>query len=173
VAGAAELGMGIFRAPICTERLRSVESIQRVDSLEAGVEALRQSEVDFSKIAFVEGEDSRVFQPAELSNVQVEPRRAAVRVVAPGSGAFVVFATSHYPGWSAHLDGGREDRLRIVNTATMGAWVPPGTHTLEFRFAEPMLITGAVISFLGVIITLWMLVTAWVKKDRVPPASAL
>lgn len=173
VSSAARLGLGIFLAPTCTERLRTVQSIQRVGSLEAGVEALRQSEVDLSKTAFVEGEDSRIFQPAELSNIQVEPRRAAVRVVAPESGAFVVFATSHYPGWSAHLDGGREDRLRIVNTATMGAWVPPGTHTLEFRFAEPMLITGAVISFLGVIITVWMLLAAWVKKDRVPPSSAL
>jgi len=173
LASAADLGMGIFLAPICTERLRSVQSIQRVDSLEAGVEALRQSEADFSKIAFVEGEDSRVFQPAELSNVQVEPRRAAVRVVAPDSGAFVVFATSHYPGWSAHVDGGGEDRLRIVNTATMGAWVPPGPHVLEFRFAEPMLITGAVISFFGVIIAVWMLAAAWVKKDRVHPTFAL
>jgi len=55
----------------------------------------------------------------------------------------------------------------------MGAWVPPGTHTLEFRFAEPMLTTGAVISFLGVIITVWTLAAAWVKKDRVHPTSAL
>ncbi|HXN41180.1 MAG TPA: hypothetical protein VN918_05275, partial [Myxococcaceae bacterium] len=167
VASAPEVGMGIYRAPTCTERLRSVQSIQRVGSLEAGVEALRRSEVDLSKTAFVEGEDSRAFQPAELSNIQIEPRRAAVRVVAPGSGAFVVFATSHYPGWTAHLDGGTEDRLRIVNTATMGAWVPPGTHTLEFRFAESMLTTGAVISLLGVIIMVLMLAAAWVKKDRV------
>ena len=49
----------------------------------------------------------------------------------------------------------------------MGAWVPPGTHTLEFRFAESMLTTGAVISLLGVIIMVLMLAAAWVKKDRV------
>jgi hypothetical protein len=36
-----------------------------------------------------------------------------------------------------------------------------------------MLTTGAVISFFGVIIAIWMLAAGWVKKDRVHPASAL
>jgi hypothetical protein len=77
--------------------------------------------------------------------VEVEARACAP--------AWVVLMDTHFPGWSATVDGRPAPILR-ANLVGRAVVVPPGTHTVAFRYRPRSFLIGAVISLAALIAAL-------------------
>jgi hypothetical protein len=73
-----------------------------------------------------------------------EPGLTRATVVAPG-GALAVLSEAAYPGWSARVDG-RRVPLEHFDGVFLAARVPPGRHSLEFRFTPWSVLGGLALS---------------------------
>jgi hypothetical protein len=60
-------------------------------------------------------------------------------------GRLLVLAEAWHPGWQASIDG-RPERPLPVNLATMGVWLPRGTHDVRVWFTPPGLRAGTTVS---------------------------
>jgi Bacterial membrane protein YfhO len=149
LANDAQLHLGLFQTPVCLPRIRAVENVQGVGSLDEAVKALVAPDLDLVHAAIAEQEQSRSFEPAEIQQVRQERHRASAVVRAQPGGAFVLFSMAYHPGWQALLDGRKVSQLRVANGAIIGLEVPAGEHRLEFRFSDPLLPWGIGLSVLG------------------------
>lgn len=68
-------------------------------------------------------------------------------VEAPGE-SLIVVREGHSPYWRASIDGRQED-IHFLQPGIMGLVVPAGTHTVELRYRNTLMIAGAVISVLA------------------------
>jgi uncharacterized membrane protein YfhO len=91
--------------------------------------------------------DERPFTPARL--VRAERQQVVIEAEASAPGILVLSET-HYPGWSATLDGKPVDLLR-ADHALRGVALPPGKHTVEMRFRSRPTQVGLTLSLLGLI----------------------
>jgi uncharacterized membrane protein YfhO len=66
---------------------------------------------------------------------------------------FLVIADANYPGWTGRLDG-QHVPIYQTNGALQSVMVPPGTHTLELRFAPRIFYAGAALSGLTLAVLL-------------------
>jgi hypothetical protein len=162
LAYAAPLHLGLFQTPVCLPRIRAIQKIQGVSSLDEAVQGLAAPALDLVNTAIVEQEQSRSFEPAEIEQVVQGRHRASAVVRAHPGGAFVLFSMAYYPGWRVILDGHPVPGLRIANGAIMGIEVPAGEHRLEFRFSDPLLPAGIGLSVVG-----WSLIGAVLFLSRV------
>lgn len=69
---------------------------------------------------------------------------------------FINFSQNYYPGWEAFIDG-KETPIYLVNGLIQGIKVPQGSHVIEFKFTSPIMIIGGIITFMGLIIVIWIL----------------
>ncbi len=134
--GENELGVAVYRNEICPPRLHGVEALIPSRDLKDSLEKLKQPELDLRRQAIVEGDTGDDIEPTKVDLVSVSASHLSARVHAQEPGGYVVFATSYFPGWHARVDD-VETPIRITNGATMGIRVPPGDHTVEFRFSHP------------------------------------
>lgn len=58
---------------------------------------------------------------------------------------FVVHAQSFFPGWKAYVDG-KSKQIYLVNGVIQGIEVPPGEHTIQFKYDPWSVKVGALIS---------------------------
>ena len=80
------------------------------------------------------------------------------------AGGFLVTGENFYPGWKAYIDG---DETEIFKTdfVLMGIKVPPGNHTIEFRFQPRSVLVGMIGSISGIVIwILLMLIVSWIHR---------
>jgi hypothetical protein len=162
LAYAAPLHLGLFQTPVCLPRIRAIQKIQGVSSLDEAVQGLAAPALDLVNTAIVEQEQSRSFEPAEIEQVVQGRHRASAVVRAHQGGGFVLFSMAYYPGWQVILDGHPVPGLRIANGAIMGIEVPAGEHRLQFRFSDPLLPAGIGLSVVG-----WSLIGAVLFLSRV------
>jgi hypothetical protein len=81
--------------------------------------------------------------------------RAAVDVPAPGD-AVVVLNDTLYPGWKALVDG-RETPMVAANYLFRGVVVPPGKHTIEYRFESGTYRAGTIVTLAALVAALlWL-----------------
>jgi hypothetical protein len=75
---------------------------------------------------------------------------------------FLVVTDAYYPGWNAYLDGRRIELLR-ANIAFRAVRLPPGEHTVDFRY-EPWWLPVAITVTLGALcfVLAMLLWSAWV-----------
>jgi hypothetical protein len=91
--------------------------------------------------------------------------------VAPDRPALLVVLDNHYPAWEATVNG-RLTPIYRANHTFRAIAVPPGNHTVEFRYTPTALRTGALIS-LAVLALLLAVVTAGFLASGVrAPAAA-
>ena len=164
--------LGVFEAPVCLPRIRSVRSIKGVGSLDEAVQELARPEADLVNTAVVEQVPSRAFESAEILHVTQARHQASALIRAGAGGGFVIFSMSHYPGWQAFVDGRRSADLRMVDGAIMGVEVPPGEHRVEFRFSDPLLPWGVGLSLLGVAATAAALLSRKMSFRNAPRREA-
>jgi hypothetical protein len=62
--------------------------------------------------------------------------------------AFLVVASSYYPGWAATVNG-QPAAIHRANFVTMGVFVPAGSSTVTLRFSTPGLRAGAAMTALS------------------------
>ncbi|HKP90196.1 MAG TPA: YfhO family protein [Thermoleophilaceae bacterium] len=78
---------------------------------------------------------------------------------------YVVLQDTHYPGWSAKVDG-RDAPIVAANAAFRAVRVPPGTHTVSFRYRPLSVTVGAALTLISLAIIGGGLVWAALRRRR-------
>jgi hypothetical protein len=101
------------------------------------------------------GEPILAGETARVVRRDAEEAVVAVRAASP---ALLVVTDTHYPGWSARLDGEAAE-MRRVDFAFRGVVVPAGTHEVRFTYAPRSVAWGSALSAIGVALAaaLWFL----------------
>ena len=84
----------------------------------------------------------------QVSNIQLWNNRASADVQADGE-TFINMSQTYYPGWNAYIDGVKTE-LYEVNGIIQGAFVPAGTHTVEFRYQPAVFYAGVFVSIAAI-----------------------
>jgi hypothetical protein len=105
--------------------------------------------------AWLAAESSEAEQPNGVVQVQHdEAGQITLSVQVPGAAPHVlVVSEAHFPGWQVWVDG-RPETLRAARGALLAVAVPPGAHTVEFRYQPQSLAAGAVVSLAALLATL-------------------
>ncbi|PYT25124.1 MAG: hypothetical protein DMG57_26160 [Acidobacteria bacterium] len=93
-----------------------------------------------------------------------EPRTVMLETDAPHA-AFLVTSEAYYPGWRARIDD-REQPLVLTNAAFRGFEIPAGRHHIEMRFSPRIIWYGSAITFAGLIILAYVLLSAIIGRRR-------
>jgi membrane protein YfhO len=145
------LGLAVTKNSECPPRLRTVTRTTAVADLDEAIARLRSGDFDPAREATVEGGSTKVYGPAEVSDVELGPESARARVAAAPGGTFLVFATAFYPGWRATVDG-NEVPVEVANGAVMGLEVPEGSHQVELTFTDPGFQSGLEATLAGLLV---------------------
>ena len=83
------------------------------------------------------------------------------------SNQFAVFSEVYYPrGWNAFIDG-KASPIAKVNYVLRGLSIPPGKHTIEFRFEPSSYYTGDIISLIvGIFSFILLGVGLWLEYKK-------
>ena len=144
----------IYINPNAKDILFTVDSIQSVPENENIYS--RIEEYDLLNKAYVQNYGSDI----DLTDVNTEitdivfSNNAITATVNADADTFVNFSQCYYLGWNAYVDG-QKTNLYIVDDVIMGAGVPAGQHTIEFRYAIPFFPVAVAFS-VGVVI-FWMI----------------
>jgi hypothetical protein len=85
-----------------------------------------------------------------------EPEYRSFQVSSPTGGRFVL-VEQLFPGWKARIDG-RGTPIRRADGAFQGLTVPPGDHTVEYRYEPDAVYAGAAVSLLGLAVLGYVMV---------------
>ncbi|MCS6910742.1 MAG: YfhO family protein, partial [Anaerolineales bacterium] len=86
-----------------------------------------------------------------------KPGDIALRVELPASGTqLLVVSEAYAPGWRAWVDG-QSAAVRAAHEALLAVTVPPGAHTVEFRYEPQSLAWGAVLSGAGLLVSVMLI----------------
>jgi hypothetical protein len=132
--------------PVTFPRVRLVPKVQLCSDVKAATETM-----DLSTTA-------AVMEPVELGAsdtaaaglaVITEDQPGSVEIKTASSGnRFLVLSESYYSGWQATVDGKPAKVVRAYGDF-MGCVVPPGSHTIQFRFAPFSLALGKWLTLAG------------------------
>jgi hypothetical protein len=90
--------------------------------------------------------DLEPFQPANGEVLSVREGWNSIKLNVRSSGrGFLVMSVTGHKYWKAALDS-REAPLIATNVAFQGLIVPPGTHTVEMRYRNPLVAVGGAIT---------------------------
>lgn len=73
------------------------------------------------------------------------------------SDAFMVFAQTHYPGWTAKIDG-QITEIYQADYLFQAISVPWGEHEIIFEYESPLLKKGATLTIIGLIVILFSII---------------
>jgi len=91
--------------------------------------------------------DALVHAAPEAVRFESDGEDRIVVAVEGGSGGELILTDSFYPGWRAWVDG-EPVSIRRADEAFRGVPVPPGTHTVEFRYEPASFRVGLFLSLL-------------------------
>jgi len=111
---------------------------------------------DFSRVAVLEEAPPFPRDPGSDGESQVVVReispdmdRVEVLVENPRPGT-LVYGCTHYPGWTARVDGEPRPLVR-VNSIYQGVFLPPGEHEVVMEFHPVHMKAGAILSLLSLL----------------------
>jgi len=107
------------------------------------------------RVAFL---TSAPFAPArgEVISVKESSNAADVQVRAEGR-AFLIASVTPHRYWRVTIDGAPAS-IQIANVGFQGVIVPPGTHALRFRYANPLFAVCGAISIISFLIVIIMMI---------------
>lgn len=106
--------------------------------------------VPWPPLVLPEGQGATPATPLPAQILSYERHRVVVEAAAQGP-AMLVLADTYCPGWTATVDG-VEQAIYPVNLALRGVALSPGTHRIEFRYAQEPLRRGVWLSVLGLVL---------------------
>jgi hypothetical protein len=125
------------------------EEIMALDSLDTKTKAV-YSEFDVLQSTF------KVDSLASIKLVEYKPNYLKYESRNSNEG-FAVFSENYYAqGWNAYIDGEVTPHVR-VNYILRGLQVPPGNHTIEFKFEPEVIQTGSAIAMASSIVLVLLL----------------
>lgn len=107
-------------------------------------------------------------QPDVKPSVEPLNRRAAgatFRVATPQTTALVL-SQSFYPGWHYRIDGGEARQAFPADHVLTGAFVPPGTHEIEFFYLPDPFKQGRLVSILSLALFAILWLGLWLRARR-------
>lgn len=140
----------VYRIPALRPVVRLVSRLRPITSDRDAVVAITDPGFDADKEAVVEHlppgwRDGTGMGAAQL--VSYDDRRVEIRLRSDAE-AFLTLDDSFYPGWRAAIDGARTTIYR-TNVFFRGVVVPPGQHTVEFRYRPRSFYVGTFLSVLS------------------------
>lgn len=129
-----------------------VPEIVPVPDRGAALAALASGRIDVARTVLLEVEAQAV--AGLTGDPAATPGRAVVEHYSPGTvrvrtdaptRQVLVLCDVHYPGWQVRIDG-RPAEMHKAYGVFRGVSVPPGGHTVEFRFRPPLLRVGAAVA---------------------------
>jgi hypothetical protein len=123
-------------------RIERLSSAGELASIVAGVHSTAHSTAPLALA------DIEPFAPSAGEVVSAEEGWSRVKLTVRTTGrAFLVASVTGHKYWRATLDG-RDVPLIPANVAFQGLIVPPGTHSIEMRYRNPLIAAGAAITLL-------------------------
>lgn len=144
----------IYINPDAKDVLFTVDSVQSVPENENIYSKIE--EYDLLNKAYVQNYGSDVDLSAvntEITDIDFTTNAITAKVNASAD-TFVNFSQCYYLGWKAYVDG-QETPLYIVDDVIMGADVPAGQHTIEFKYAIPFF--PVVVAFSVGVVVFWII----------------
>jgi hypothetical protein len=142
----------------------------------AAFDALSQTNLDLRRIVFLptdaRGSISATQQTtARVRDTQFANRSISIQTEAPAV-SMVVISQTHYPAWRAYVDG-RPATIWRANYAFQALEVPAGRHQIRLLYEDTKLLTGAVLSGLGLLACAGLWVLAHLSREWTcePPLS--
>jgi hypothetical protein len=137
--------------------LRWAGRISRRSSLSAALERVRSEGFHADDEVVLPGRTNQdpAAEPdsrAVLSDVRVEPERAAAQVNAAGPG-HLLFSRTYFPVWRASLDGNQAPLL-VANGRDIAIAVPAGKHRVDFEFDRRPFVRGVSLQAFGAVLIL-------------------
>ncbi len=103
------------------------------------------------RVVIINANVAGVQLPTEPPTVVIRERRAGFTQleVTTQTAGILVLSEWDMPGWQVRVNGTTSERL-TVNYAFQGVWLPPGTHTVVWRYQPWQVTAGIVVSLLMV-----------------------
>jgi hypothetical protein len=140
------------------------------------LDALSQTNLDLRQLVFLPLEARGSISATKQTSARVLDARFAnqcisIQAEAPAA-SLVVISQTHYPAWKAYIDG-QPTKIWRANYAFQALEVPAGDHQIQLLYEDQRLLTGAVLSGLGLLAcaSLWMLAHFSKQWTREPPLS--
>ncbi|MEO8601859.1 MAG: YfhO family protein [bacterium] len=102
--------------------------------------------------------------------VTYEPQRVVIEASTPAA-ALLVLTDQYYPGWRATVDGEAAPILR-ADYVFRAVALPPGQHTVEFRFVPRSFYQGMALAVVGLLLLVASGLWAWHAQRRAAPWPA-
>lgn len=106
----------------------------------------------------------KTLQKDVLQNLQITPNHMKGTINVEKNG-LLCLSVPYSKGWNAYVDGKKTDLL-CTNIMLSGIMLESGFHSIELVYRTPYLVTGFVISILGVVLTALLLVFRHYRKRR-------
>jgi len=142
-----------FRSPL--PRLSLYGRIVQVGDGAGALKELTSERFDPYSEAVVEGSDPSFLPLAQNSRspvrdgtIQQYTATFIKASVATDHTAFAVLNDTNFPGWQASIDG-RSTPIFAANYLFRGIVVPPGTHTIEYRYAPRSFALGGLVTLIS------------------------
>jgi hypothetical protein len=135
----------------------------------AAFDALSQTNLDLRRIVFLPADARRSISAtrqtaARVLDTQFANQSISIHTEAPAV-TMVVISQTHYPAWKAYVDG-RPVRIWRANYAFQALEVPAGRHQIQLVYEDKKLLTGAVLSGVGLLVC----AALWWRMCRAPAA---
>ncbi len=88
--------------------------------------------------------------------------------VPAGAPRLLVVSEAYYPGWRVRVDG-QPEAVRAAHGALLAVAIPPGAHTVEFRYEPQSLMWGMAISGAALLITAALIFAGWRGRRGMRP----
>ena len=108
----------------------------------------------FKTFEYLDATPSFGVESGQLQLVSWSPEHRIFRIQSP-AGTRANLSEQLLPGWTVTIDGARGN-LERWHGAFQSVVVPPGEHTVEFRFSSPGLVVGLWISLASLAGLVWM-----------------
>ncbi len=160
-----ENGLKLFDDPEAFPRAWAVHRASGYANAEALHRLFAERAAEFSTTAFFAGAAPSSAGCESKGSANVETHRGgfvSIRAAMPCDG-WVILSDTHFPGWTASVDG-RAAPILEVNGMMRAVAVPSGEHRVEMRYAPRSVYLGAALTALGLIAAAGL---AW--RDRKVP----
>lgn len=108
---------------------------------------------DFDLTKFVRKiSDTTISTKATLKLTNYEPNNIALEAMVENDG-ILVFSELYYPDWKAYVDG-KETKVVQANYSLRAIELPKGNHRIEMKYESSSFRTGAILSLVGIVISL-------------------
>ena len=134
--------------------------IRSVPDEKSMIDALADRKIDLRQEMIVLSKEAQPHVPisaqGKVELVRYEPNNLVLNC-RTDQGAFLYVSDTYYPGWRAYVDGQRTEIFR-ANLAFRAVKVPPGEHTVLFRYVPTSFYAGLVLTAIGFILSCLLIV---------------